>query len=139
LEKPRCWTLVQQLPQVLDESIHRGRLLDEGSGTEFTSSIREATLVEAGVHDDARPGCHLADARQSLQPVHLGHRDVEQQEGRLMPLGKRHGLASVGAFSHDREALRQAQLGSHEEAYLRRVVHDDHRRYAIRHGWKLPD
>jgi hypothetical protein len=55
-------------------------LLDHLRGAGCPSFVEELGCREPGEHDDPGLGCDLQDPRKGFQPIHAGHRDVEEDE-----------------------------------------------------------
>ena len=80
--------------------------------------------VGRGEHDDLRPGRVLQDPRERDEPVHAGHRQVEQHEVGLPLSGLGDRASSVLRRADNVEAL-LCQKGSERVSRERMVVDDE--------------
>ena len=74
------------------------------------------------------PGCTGDERPGRLDPVHLGHVDVHQDEGGLELLCQRDRLASVGRLADQLELGRPAEDGLHGRPERGLIVHDQDRK-----------
>ena len=90
-----------------------GRLALEQVAGRAGSDRGEQVLLGAagGENDDLGLRRRLADRRQRGQPVHAGHREVEQHERRAQPARQRDRLGAVGCLADDVEAMLLEQRG----------------------------
>ena len=75
-------------------------------------------------HRDARVGGH--DAAGGLDPAHLGHVDVHQDQGRVQRRDEVDRLGAALRLPGELEALKPAQHGASGQAERRLVVDDEH-------------
>jgi hypothetical protein len=116
--------------QVVGERVERGVLLQEGRGPQLAGPVGEALALEAAVHHHAGVGRRLEDPGQRLEPVHPGHRHVQEEHRRPVRAYGVDRLGAVRALTDDVELPGQPEAGAHECPHLSRVVHDDDRRKA---------
>src|SRR5207249_4979150 len=82
-----------------------------------------AVVLRRRQDDDLRIGCGVAQRRQRLEPVHVGHRQVEDDQRRLQPARELDRLERAGGLADDLESVGGEQRA---EGFPReRVVVDD--------------
>ena len=115
------------------------RLAHEIDRAELEAAEREvhAALRARGAqhHDGARRLAH--DVAERLQPVELGHLDVERHDVRLERVDLPDGLVAVARRADDLEIRRAIDDLADDAPHERTVVDDQHRRGTAR-GHDLP-
>ena len=100
-----------------------GALVDVGGGARLHGLFDVVLVLVHGQHDHfgARPAA--LDLPQAIQPVHLRHGQVEQQQVRLQLLKQLESLFAVSRFAYHRKvrvALQQQfQAGAEEFVVIR--------------------
>jgi hypothetical protein len=113
--------LGQDLEETVGQLLQGDRLLDEVRGAQLASAGGELRLLEAGEHHHPGLRAQGQDRRKGLEPVHLRHRGVQEQQGGLVTEGEQDGLIAVRALADHVEAGRLQEDPDHR-ADLRRVV-----------------
>jgi len=80
--------------------------LQEVAGGAGPDGLQQVLVRPGGrEHDNLALGRCLANLRQRSQPVHAGHREVEQNELRAKPAGLNDRFLAVGRLPDDVEAV----------------------------------
>jgi hypothetical protein len=80
--------LAERVPRGDQDALAVGRLLDEVEGAQLHRLHRRLHRAVAGEDNDGRRAVLLLQLLQDLEPVHLGHLDVEEHEVRRLLLGE---------------------------------------------------
>ena len=110
--RPRERCLSVRHPTQEQRDALRRLALEEVAGRSGPDCLEEV-LVGPGCrqHHDLAVGRRFADMRQSGEPVHPGHGQIEEHEPRAKPAGLRDRLLAVGRLADDVEAVLAEQRG----------------------------
>ena len=88
------------------DGLVRSLLQDVALGARLEAARQQAALGEGGEHQHRRLRHVGRDLLGGRKPVHTGHADVEDDDIRLTPLGKRHGRLAVRSLADHTDVLR---------------------------------
>ena len=131
VEEPACDAAGECSIPTRDATEERGDLLwrlclQKVAGRAGANRSEQVLLgVGRSENDDLRIRCAFADLRERGEPVHPGHREVEQHDVRLQRRGLGDGARAVLGLAHDVESLLREERcqGISSE---RMVVDDEH-------------
>ena len=102
-------------------------LLDERARSRDERTLADARRRHARQHHDLRLGRDLAYSRKRLQSIHLGHRDVQQENVGLEPLSERDRFSAVARLADDVDRRLESEDDGNELPEARLVVADHDR------------
>jgi hypothetical protein len=88
------------------------RLQDVAARARANGLDDELPVVVRGQHDDADLREGVADVPSGLEPVHLGHSDVDERDVRLLLLDEVDQLLAVRRFADDLDAVGHVEVAA---------------------------